>query len=427
MEPVGTHVAELEPLLRTAIFKPANELIGQVLQQAADRVDAAYQPKPGQRRMARESLLVHCMFGSFTLQRDYYYHPGKKSGHFPADAALGLEGHDSPALARLICLEGADESSYHKASTHLLEVGGIEVDERRIQRVVQRVGEDASEWQKRESLPQPCDARVLYISADATGVPMRREELEDRKGKGPDGIAKTRMATLGCVFTQHKEDEQGLPMRDHESSTYLSGFESPSDFGIGLRREAIRRGLFTAREIVFLVDGAPGLEKLGRDYFPSATQIVDCYHAMEHLQQVIDLLLGKDHPSLVKRRRHHWKKLLLADGVERIIAQARRESLGRGKAPEVEAALGYFLNNLERMRYGTFRAKGYFIGSGVIEAGCRSVIGQRCKQSGMFWSVLGAQDILALRCIHASRRSDWFWKDRLNAHAAKNDRLPFAA
>ena len=79
------------------------------------------------------------------------------------------------------------------------------------------------------------------------------------------------------------------------------------------------------------------------------------------------------------------------------------------------------------MQYGTFRAAGYFIGSGVVEAGCKTVIGGRCKQSGMFWSESGAENILALRCINYSRRLDDFWKDRLNAHAARNDCLPLAA
>ena len=85
------------------------------------------------------------------------------------------------------------------------------------------------------------------------------------------------------------------------------------------------------------------------------------------------------------------------------------------------------MGNVARMQYGTFRKQGLFMGSGVIEAGCKTVIGARCKQSGMLWSVPGAENILAFRCIHASGRIDSFWKDRLNHHAARNDSLPFAA
>ena len=67
------------------------------------------------------------------------------------------------------------------------------------------------------------------------------------------------------------------------------------------------------------------------------------------------------------------------------------------------------------MRYGTFRSQGFFIGSGVIEAGCRSVIGLRCKQSGMFWTEQGANAAMALRCLNAGGNLDAFWKAR---HAA---------
>ncbi len=413
--------------MRAAIFKPANQLVGTLLQQAVDRIDGAYIPKPGEQSKGREPLMVQGIFGSFLIMRGYFYHPGKKRGYFPADAALGLEGAYTPALARLACLEGSDETSFRQASFHLQEVGGISMSERQIQRVVGRVGEDAVEWQKRESPPGPSESKILYISADATGVPMRPDELEGRKGKAPDGKAKTRMAMLGCAFTQLKEDDRGRPMRDHDSTTYLSGFQSPSDFGISLRREAIRRGLFSAQETVLLIDGAPGLEKLGHSYFPGAVQIVDFYHALEHLQTLIEILWGKSDEARNKRLRRYWKKLLARDGVARMVKQARQEALLRGNVAEVEIALGYFVNNIARMQYGTFRAKKYFIGSGVIEAGCRSLIGKRCKQSGMFWGEPGADKVLAFRCIHASCRIESFWKYHLNSRAAENDTLPLAA
>jgi Uncharacterised protein family (UPF0236) len=424
--PSGDAVQQLEGLIRTAIFKPANELVGFLLQQAADRADAAYQAKPGESFKGREPLRVQGIFGQMVLLRDYYHHAGKRQGHHPADAALGLEGAYTPALARLICLEGADEPSYEKASLHLQETGGIAVSSRQIQRTVLRVGEMAVAWQKRESPPGPCDARVLYVEVDGTGVPMRREELHGRRGKQTDGTAKTRQAYLGCLFTQHTVDEKGRPIRDYASTTYVSSFASANDFGVWLRREALRRGLASAAQSVLLVDGASGLEKLGKDYFAESVQIVDFYHAMEHLHEVLELLWEKDHPEFKKRRRR-WTKLLLSDGVERFLAQARQAAPEAAKAGAMEKALGYFERNIARMQYGTFRQKGYFIGSGVVEAGCKSVVGARCKQSGMFWSTEGAEKILAFRCIHHSQRISSFWKDRLNARSATNDSLPLAA
>ena len=428
-EPNGVAVQQLEVLVRAAVFKSANHLVGVLWQQAADRIDAAYQSPPGFQRKGRAQLTVDGMFGSFTLQRDYYYHAGKKQGHSPADAALGLEAGTTPALARLVCLEGADEASYQKAEEHLKETGGISVCARQIQRLVQQVGPAAQHWQQREALkplPGTQAAPILYVSGDASGVPMRKEELQGRAGKQPDGSAKTRMGNLGCVFTQHQRDEKGHPVRDHESTTYVSTLKPMQDFGPLLRQEAIRRGLALALQVVLLIDGAEGLATMGRLCFPTAIQIVDFYHALEHAGRVLVALLGsKEHPEY-KTRLGRWARQLLKDKVEQLIAAARRECAGTSRAPAVEQELGYFVRKVDRMQDGTFRSKGFFIGSGVIEAGCKTIIGARCKQSGMHWGEPGAENILALRCIHASRRLDQFWKERLNAHAARNDCLTLA-
>ena len=415
--------------MRTAVFKSANDLVGWLLQQAAERIDAAYQPKPGEVFKGQEAMGVQGIFGHFELRRDYYYDAGKKQGHYPADAALGLEVGYTPALAKLVCLEGADETTYLKAERHLEQTGGITVSGRQIQRVVQRVGGAAQQWQERPAQPgscQRCDAPIMYVSADGTGVPMVPEELAGRKGKQADGKAKTRQAYLGCVFTQHRVDEEGRPVRDWESTTYVSGFMPIDEFGPLLRQEALRRGYGTAAKVVVLIDGANGLENMAGINFKGCIQIVDFYHAMEHAGLVLDALIGKAHPDYQSRLRR-WAKRLLKDKVEDLIKQVRQECAGKPQAQALEKALHYFVSNVTRMQYGTFRAAGYFIGSGVVEAGCKSVIGGRCKQSGMFWSKAGAENILALRCIHSSRRLDEFWKHRLNNHAARNDCLPLAA
>lgn len=424
--PTGAAVQELEVLVRTALFKPAAALVGDLLQRAADRIDSTYQPKPGEHRKGRESLEVQCLFGTFQLQRDYYHHPGTDSGRYPVDAALGLEGSYTPGLARLICLEGADESTYRKAERHLEQTGGILVSARQIQRVVQRVGSAAQQWQERPAQPGACDAAVLYVSADGTGVPMVPEELKGRRGKQADGKAKTRQVYLGCVFTQHKTDEEGHPVRDWESTTCLSSFQPIDQFGPALRQEAIRRGMGAAGKVVLLIDGATGLENMGKLNFKDCLQIVDFYHAMEHAGQVLEALIGKNHADYQKRQRR-WAKRLLKDKVEALIKETRQECAGQPQEEAVEEALGYFVRNVGRMQYGSFRQAGYFIGSGVVEAGCKTVIGARCKQSGMFWSKSGAENILALRCIHSSRRMTDFWKHRLNSQAALNDSLRLAA
>ena len=341
-----------------------------------------------------------------------------------------MEAGHTPALARLVCLEGADETSYQKAQNHLRETGGIHFEARQIQRLVQRVGSDAQLWQEREFQPaeaEPCDAPVMYVSADGTGAPMRKSELVGRAGKQADGTAKTRQVYLGCVFTQHGRDEKGHPIRDWDSTTYVSSLDSIDQFGPMLRHEALRRGMGQAGKVVVLIDGANGLENMGKGCFKDEIQIVDFYHAMDHAGEVLQTLLGnKEHPEY-KIRHRRWAKRLLKDGVEKLIAQTRQDAIARGCLQTVEEKLHFFVHNVDRMQYGTFRKQGLFIGSGVIEAGCKTVIGSRCKQSGMFWSVPGAENILAFRCIHSSRRLDAFWKFRANQHAARNDILSFSS
>ncbi len=193
--------------------------------------------------------------------------------------------------------------------------------------------------------------------------------------------------------------------------------ESIDTFSGMLRAEALRRGMGQADQLVLLVDGASGLEKMGRISFKDATQIVDFYHAMEHAGDVLAALLGsKTHPDF-QTRREQWAKRLLENGVDGLIASTRKQCAGKGCAEGVEKELHYFVNNTHRMQYGTFRRQGYFIGSGVIEAGCKAVIGARCKQSGMFWGKPGAEHILALRCINTSRRDQPFWTHRIKVLA----------
>ena len=157
---------------------------------------------------------------------------------------------------------------------------------------------------------------------------MRREELEGRAGKQPDGTAKTRSAYLGCVFTQHRRDEKGRPIRDYDSTTYVSSLGPLEDFGPRLRQEAIRRGVGPADQVVLLIDGAPGLENMGHLNFEGATQIVDFYHGAEHAGKVVEALLGsKEHPEY-KTQRSRWVRRLLRNGVENLIQETRAAGAG---------------------------------------------------------------------------------------------------
>lgn len=253
---------------------------------------------------------------------------------------------------------------------------------------------------------------------------MRKEELLGRKGKQPDGTAKTREVKLGAVFSQHRTDAEGHPVRDHDSTTYVASYATASEFALLLRQEARRRSVGSARQVVFLSDGAAWAEAIGVECFAGAISILDYYHACERLHELSEALGSEG----ARKRTSRWKKRLLKDKVASVIAEAEGIQSGL-EIPNsiVEENIGFLKRHQQRMMYGTYRQNGWFIGSGVIEAGCRTVVGKRLKQSGMFWSKQGATCVLNFRTILLSQRFDQFWKHRVNSLAALNDTLSLAA
>lgn len=396
----------MERQLRALFFAAFLPFWAQWLQGQVDAIDQDQQPPPGYRRAGRRIRHVQGFFGWTTLERDYYYND--RRGFSPADGALGLVGSYTPDLACLLTVAAALEP-FEAAQQMLERFSGIHVAGRQIQRLVGIVGPKALAWvrptPKAEAVP------VFYVSFDGTGVPIVSRELRGRKGKQSDGSAKTREVKLGCVFTQHGADEQGHPVRDPDSTTYVASFQTASEFGTRIRQEALRRGMALARKVVVIFDGANWTAELARINFPHAVWILDFYHAMVHLHALAEALEGKDTPAkrgLVSR----WKRLLLKDRVTQVIEQAR--TLGQGcpaQAEAIQKEIGYLENHQEYMLYGTYRQAGYFIGSGVVEAGCKTVVGERLKCSGMHWTEEGASHVLALRCLVLSGLFDTFWSD----------------
>ncbi len=255
----------------------------------------------------------------------------------------------------------------------------------------------------------------LYITIDGTGVPAVPSETEGRKGKDETGIAKTREAKLGAIFTQTKVNEGGFAVRDEDSTTYVGAIETAEEFGPRIYTEAVRRGLNRAQKVILLGDGAVWIRGIGEDHFPEAVQIVDLYHALEHLSGLGKMFYGPT-GSIVSRWIETQSVELKEGDIEKVIASMRRlRPQKKSIQEEIEKTLGYFETNKERMRYAEFRKQGLFVGSGVIEAGCKMIVGQRLKQSGMRWTVRGANAIIALRCCQISGRSEEFWEHRTAA------------
>lgn len=362
------------------------------------------------------------VLGPVTVQRAYYYDPECQEGYCPKDMVLDIEETSfSPGVRRIMGRVGAYRP-FGLGHEDIKEMAGLDVEAKAIERVSHQLGGEVEEFYKREGARSLSgkiislkSAPKMYICIDGTGVPVIKAETENRKGKGPEGQAKTREAKLGCVFTQTIVDEKGYPIRDEDSTSYVGAIETVEEFGGRIYAEAVRRGLERVPKVCVLGDGAPWIWNLAEEHFYGALHIIDLYHAREHYWNAARVVLGGDQEKL-----NRWigkrRKELDQGKVEQVIEAIRRLRVCTEEQKGVWAGeMAYFEKNKERMRYEDFRRQGLFIGSGVVEAGCRTVIGQRLKQSGMHWTVRGANNIIALRCCMLSNRWEDFWESRICA------------
>jgi hypothetical protein len=301
------------------------------------------------------------------------------------------------------------------AARLLEELAGIRLTVKRVERAAEASGAVvAAAGRVRAALvasrklvplpPSPLPDK-LYAAIDGTGVPMTSKETAGREGKGEDGRARTREVKLAVFFTQNALDDDGYPVRDRDSTSVIATFEPAATFSDLVKAESIRRGAGHVRQFTVLGDGAAWIWGIATGKFPEATQVVDLYHAREHLHA-----LTRSLEFMLLDRKDEWLADRLEDldygDIDGIEAAVREYPIVDGpKKDEVEKELGYFLNNAPRMRYHWFRSRGLFVGSGVVEASCKAIVGQRLKQAGMHWTVAGADAIIALRCREAS--STW--------------------
>ena len=360
--------------------------------------------------------------GPVNVSRPYYLCPHCHVGQFPADVELDIENTEiSPGVRRMQALVG-QEGPFDHGRAQMKLLAGLEVTTKAVERTAEAIGRDIAEGQQQEiqravqlDLPIAVGQTIpfLYVQMDGTGVPVVKKETEGRKGKADGQPAHTREAKLGCVFTQTKWDKEGFAIRDPDSTTYVGAIETAEEFGRRLYLEAWIRGWSRAEKKVVISDGAEWIRNLAETHFPSATHIVDLYHARQHLWEVARALYPNDAVQQKAWMKAHQKRLLDKGKIEKLVTALRSlRHLNREVIEKIRTEAEYFERNTERMRYPKFRRQHLFVGSGVIEAGCKTVIGSRLKQSGMFWTIRGANAILTLRCCHLNGRFEDYWADR---------------
>jgi len=390
-------------------------------------------PPPGQRSIPcscgraahyRElrSKPVLTAVGRIEVSRPYYLCSHCRTGQFPADVELDIENTEfSPGVRRMQAVVGQGTPFDHGRQQMKL-LADLEVTAKSVERAAEAVGENVAAREQEEiqravqlDLPmvvgQPVP--ILYVQMDGTGVPVVKKETLGRKGKTDGQPAHTREVKLGCVFTQTTWDQEGYAIRDPDSTTYTGAIETAEEFGRRIYVEAWKRGWSRAGKKVVMGDGAEWIWNLADQHFPGAVQIVDLYHARQHLWELARRLHPNDAAGQKAWMKVHQKRLLDKGKIEKLVLSLRSlQSANPEVMDKIRTEADYFETNAERMRYPKFRRQHLFVGSGVIEAACRTVIGSRLKRSGMFWTVRGANAIIALRCCHLNGRFEDYWETR---------------
>jgi hypothetical protein len=410
--------------MRSAMHHAGATALGELLQLSAPAAEQRRIPCPcGHQAVYQElrSKPLLTAVGEVTVSRPYYLCPHCHTGQFPADVELDIEDTESsPGVRRMLATLG-HEAAFDHGRQQMKLLAELEVTTKAVERTAEAIGEDIAareqgEMQRAMQLDLPIivgePIPILYVQVDGTGIPVVKKETVGRQGRTEGQPAHTREAKLGCVFTQTTWDDEGYAIRDPDSTTYAGAIETAEEFGKRIYLEAWKRGWPRAEKKVFMGDGSEWIWNIANLHFPGAIQIVDLFHARQHLWD----LARKLYPNQEAEQRR-WMMVhqdMLDEGkIEELVSGLRAiDSSSQELADKIRVEAGYFENNRQRMRYPIFRAQHLFVGTGVIEAGCKALIGSRCKQSGMFWTVRGANAILALRCCQFNGRFEDYWEAR---------------
>ncbi len=415
----------VEMIVRSVMHQAGAAVLTKLLRFPPPAADQRIIPCPcGRQAHYRElrSKPVLTAVGPVEVWRPYYLCPHCHRGQFPADVELDIENTESsPGVRRMEAVVG-QEAAFDHGRQQMKQLADLDVTTKAVERTAEAIGQDIAARERQEmqramqlDLPMVMGEAVpiLYVQMDGTGIPVVKKETVDRQGKMEGQPSHTREVKLGCVFTQTAWDKEGYPIRDPDSTTYTGAIETAQEFGKRIYVEAWKRGWSRAAKKVVMGDGAEWIWNLAEQHFPGAVQIVDLYHARQHLWELARRLHPNDEVRQKAWIRIHQRRLLDKGKIEKLVSALRSISSTNPEVVEkLRTEADYFERNADRMRYPKFRQQHLFVGSGVIEAGCKTVIGKRLKQSGMFWTARGANAIIALRCCHLNGRFEDYWEVR---------------
>ncbi len=387
---------------------------------------------------------LHSLMGKVTIRRSYSQCVVQEEeastpcshGQAPWDEVWGqIAGRTSPGVqkllgklvSRLTLAEAVDTftsilplpMSERQALNLIQPIGEAvrEQEEEQVQTLFEQAATKATQASEQGAALGP-SIRRLYIETDGVMARIRRGSVTMEEAEAQRKGDVYREIKVGAVF-------EGIPGRERSDLVpgvfldepgpirYVARRLNVAEFGRCLYALAHQCGVNRALEVVILGDGARWIRQVVEEHFPHAVQIVDIYHAREHLWNVANAVHASGTPQGAAWAKQadellsHGKVEELVQLIEKLPAIPAEPGDSRS-IPAIEA--DYFLSNAERMRYPTFRAQGMHIGSGVAEAACKTVVSTRAKKSGMRWTPGGLDAVLALRTCVLNQSYNSFWE-----------------
>jgi len=390
----GVPAAAIESALREQLWHLGAQAMGVILE-ALDRQLVADRPVHDHRTRTVVSL-----FGPLDVSRSRCR--GKQGWCYPLDEAMGLAGHRgwTAGVQEAVSLLSCD-CGFETVGDLMKRLFGVSISGPSVQQVAELAGSRAEMLveQPAQEVPQVPD--TLLIAADGCKAPQR------------DGWHEVKVATL---YPKEARSRGWGGRGKILSKEYFATLANAKGFGEGLWTVAKGWGVDKVRRVVVMGDGAPWIWNLAEMHFPGATEIVDFYHAVEHLWEVGEALWGdrgssQGTRSWVRRYRRYLKSGgvdLVLSAIDRGVSQ-RGSRLSRDQVRTVRLNREYFRVNRRRMRYGRFRQMKLPIGTGAVEGACKFVVQSRFKRPGSRWSREGLSSMLALKLMRVNKRWEQLW------------------
>lgn len=376
------------------------------------------------------SCAYRSIFGTISIRRAYYQAAGSH-GNFPLDGELNLPERGYSYLVQEFSSRLAVTMSYEDAQEILCSFFPVKMPIRSLESIVGDLCDEVDRYYEEKAAPDVGpEAVVTVATVDKKGVVIRKPQgaqaSPEMASADPDKPGRKKMATVISTYVTPRHirtvDDIVREVSDQESSDSKPKPQNKITWGsltdgpertVARLKKAVEQRLPPENELVCILDGERSLWALVYAFFANAFFVLDIFHVLEHLGKAALCFYDEDSPQARQFVTERLRMLLngragrLIGGLKQMLT---KQELSGTKRHCLEQVIGYLERNRKHMRYEICLAKGYPIGSGVIEGACRNLINDRLELTGMSWTPQGAENVMRLRAVHINKDWESFWK-----------------